>query len=808
MISSLLRLSQATVWLGLAASPAIGQCTNLWRPGEVVPGTDRDVLAAVAWDPDGAGPAGEQVVFGGAFQWVGAVAARRVVLCDPATNVCTPLGTGFDDGIVQALFVLPSGELIAGGSFTAAGGVPVAGVARWNGTAWAPIGAGVGAAVTDFVLLPNGDLVASTTQGVRRWSGGVWTAIGPAWFPGVATLATLPNGDLIAGGYFDDIGGVFYENLARWTGTAWVPFAGGAESTVDELLVLPNGEVVAGGQFTSIGSVASPYLARWNGSTWASMNCPVAAHVRTLLRRANGDLLVGGFGGTFGGAALWNGASWSAVVPGTSAPGEVRAVAELANGDLLFGGRFFSVGTTAARNLVRATATAWSPIATGAPTLGVVAMSLAPNGDLVASGNFFFPGLGLRQIARRSAGVWSPIGAVLTGNQFVQALPNGDIIAGYGGVLQRWDGSTWNTFGPAPPVSGIGGYNCVALAANGDVLVGGNFAMGGVGGLPASLARWDGSTWSRVGGFIGTVARLDEATDGTIVAVGSFLGASGAHELACFDGVQWSTWDLAAGQQAASAVLVLPDGSVVVSAAPVPFGGANSSHVQRWDGSTWTPLGGVFTGIATRLLRLPDGDLVASGGFTAVNGVPARGLARWDGVAWQPLAAGVDGTIAATLLLPNGDLAVGGNFTQAGGGPSAHFAELTTSCPAGRQSGGAGCAGHGLDAELAWIGATWRATATGLPPAAIAFAVTGAGSAAVPLGLVFGTALPGCTLHVQPDIVGLVLAAGGASTTAFAIPEAPALVGAVFHHQVVPLALDATLAVTATDAVRLVVGAF
>lgn len=44
-------------------------------------------------------------------------------------------------------------------------------------------------------------------------------------------------------------------------------------------------------------------------------------------------------------------------------------------------------------------------------------------------------------------------------------------------------------------------------------------------------------------------------------------------------------------------------------------------------------------------------------------------------------------------------------------------------------------------------------------------------------------------------------------TTSFAIPDAPALVGAAFRHQVVPLALDATLAVTATDAVALVVGA-
>jgi hypothetical protein len=36
----------------------------------------------------------------------------------------------------------------------------------------------------------------------------------------------------------------------------------------------------------------------------------------------------------------------------------------------------------------------------------------------------------------------------------------------------------------------------------------------------------------------------------------------------------------------------------------------------------------------------------------------------------------------------------------------------------------------------------------------------------------------------------------------------PALAGTVFHHQVVALALDPTLAVTATNAVTMTVGVF
>jgi hypothetical protein len=42
----------------------------------------------------------------------------------------------------------------------------------------------------------------------------------------------------------------------------------------------------------------------------------------------------------------------------------------------------------------------------------------------------------------------------------------------------------------------------------------------------------------------------------------------------------------------------------------------------------------------------------------------------------------------------------------------------------------------------------------------------------------------------------------------FVLPNAMALVGVVFHHQMVSLALDATLAVTATNALQLTLGAF
>ena len=64
----------------------------------------------------------------------------------------TPVGGPFDN---WAPFVeeLPNGDLVAAGFFLQAGGVRAERIARWNGTTWSPIGAGVGfASVADVVM--------------------------------------------------------------------------------------------------------------------------------------------------------------------------------------------------------------------------------------------------------------------------------------------------------------------------------------------------------------------------------------------------------------------------------------------------------------------------------------------------------------------------------------------------------------------------------------------------------------------------------------------------------------------------------
>ena len=88
-----------------------------------------------------------------------------------------PFGAGLDND-VYALAIY-NGELIAGGSFTTAGGTTVHHIARWNGSSWQPLGTGM-----DF------DVYALTVY----------------------------NGELIAGGGFTTAGGVDLVDFKRFQG--------------------------------------------------------------------------------------------------------------------------------------------------------------------------------------------------------------------------------------------------------------------------------------------------------------------------------------------------------------------------------------------------------------------------------------------------------------------------------------------------------------------------------------------------------------------------------------------------------------
>lgn len=200
-------------------------------------------------------------------------------------SIWSDLGTGVwsapnapDSAQVRALAVLPNGDLIAGGWFQTAGGVPARNIARWDGATWHPFGNGVEGHVFAILPLSNGDIVIGgmigqpgnpALYGVARWNGSVWSAMGDGIDGNsVDSLALLPNNDIIAVGDFLRSGTTPIKNIARWDGTRWLAVGTGVTrtpwSSASALHVLSNGDFLVGGDFSFAGGQISPFLARFN----------------------------------------------------------------------------------------------------------------------------------------------------------------------------------------------------------------------------------------------------------------------------------------------------------------------------------------------------------------------------------------------------------------------------------------------------------------------------------------------------------------------------------------------------------------
>ena len=267
------------------------------------------------------------------------------------------------------------------------------------------------------------------------------------------------------------------------------------------------------------------------------------------------------------------------------------------------------------------------------------------------------------------------------------------------------------------------------------------------------------------------------------------------------------------------ALATLPNGDLIAAGKFTAIGGSPVNHVARWNGASWSAIGGGTNAWANSLAVMPNGDLIIGGNFTAASGVAANRIARWDGSTWSALSSGIGGStgsVSTLAVLPSGELAVGGDFTTAGGLVSAFFARYVATCPASAATASTGCPSSGGSNSLTaltlpWTGAATELEGTGLPPLAVVGIVTGFAPTSLSLASVLPQGQPGCDLHVSPDLFDFVGSTNGTARAATAIPSSPALAGAVFYQQMIPFEIDLSLqlvAITATNAIELTIGVF
>ena len=692
-------------------SPALGDCSERWVQQDGIPGLSYSVTATAVYD-DGTGPAlyaGGGFAFGSSSRGIAKWKGVAPVPGQPDSN-WIPLGSGISDyGCVYALTVF-NGELIAGGPFTTVDGVSCSNIAKWDGLSWTPLGSGVRdggeGPIVNALAVFNGELIAGgffteaggmPCTGIAKWDGSNWAPLGGGvssglGWPGVYALAVV-NGELIAGGYFTNSGDAACSNIAKWNGTSWVPLGAGMDRSVQCLTIL-NGDLIAGGYFTTAGGVTCNGIARWNGSSWTPLSSGVGGvynayvHALTVF---NGELIAGGHFTTVGGVprkniARWDGLSWAPLGSAMDNSSSVYALTVF-NGKLIAGGDFTTADGAPGDYVAQ-----WNGLVWGTGVGGTVYAETVFNGELIAGGSFGTAGdVTCNSIAKWDGSSWVPLGGGVDGSGSIYALTvfDGELIAGGmftnigGGTCNRiakWDGSSW-----APLGSGMNSDVKALTVFNGELIAGGTFSTAG-GVTCNGIAKWDGSSWVPLGsGMYGPVYAL-AVLDGELIAGGSFWKAGGVicNNIAKWDGSSWAA--LGSGMNDGVDALTVFNGELIAGGTFGLAGGVPCSCIASWNPGTpgtWAPLGTGMGGAyppEVHAMTVFNGKLITGGYFTTAGGVVCRFIASWSPVtpgSWVPLGSGIGLSSFASvyaLTVFDGELIAGGNFYSAGGVASKNWA--------------------------------------------------------------------------------------------------------------------------------------
>ncbi|MCB9878137.1 MAG: hypothetical protein H6835_11100 [Planctomycetes bacterium] len=763
------------------------------RTWTALPGGMFDAVTAAGRDIN------DMLLAAGSYQ-VGGSTLHRVARWNGTS--WTVLGAGFD-APVRAV-TNDGNEIYVGGEFTQCGGQPMAALARWNGSAWTAVGGGVtrtaGVASVQTISAELGTLYVGgafdsagsvAAANVARWNGTTWQAMGAGLPADVTSVVRMWSGDVFAAGLATD-------GPMQWNGTTWqslpglyAPQSGAAGPWVTAMShgLSWNGEALfVAGDFDAGGWYAG--VASWDQFGWNPIGGPfefdgAAGPVPLafdLLGNASGNppavAVAGAFGDQTGvepgGVYVIDGYQDDAM--GAGVVGEVLASGSLPNGDLLIGGSFQQIAGRWIGGLARSDAagSAWaSTQGVGQPSVAEVrAIVPTRDGASLLVGAFPLAGTTWADIVRYDGSTWTTFGTSPgLSNSAVTALEHssGAIYLG-GNVLSRYAGGSWTQLSTVQ--SGyIGSVFALAELPDGDVVVGGDLMAVGSAVRPGAL-RWSGNSWQPLGAGL------------TSVVTGASPRVLGARVRD--DGVLF----------------------VVGTAGGVPF-------VSRFDGSNWQTLPAPATGAVRAIELLPDGDVVVGGEFGAIGGVAAASVARWDGAAWTAIGDGVrnlDGTpgvVSSLHFSRNGELQITGRFARHDGEVSLGFTRVRSLCAAATQSFGSGCSGSGGTNQLrsqnaAWLGGTMRSVATGMPNGGLVVDVLGLAPTFAPLPT------PGCALWVDPLALGVAVPVAGRVESALAIPGSLALLGQVLYEQAIGVELTggAITGLTGSNRLQQTIGVF
>ena len=313
------------------------------------------------------------------------------------------------------------------------------------------------------------------------------------------------------------------------------------------------------------------------------------------------------------GIAKWNGSAWSSVGGGFQhdALNHVVSALTVFNNELVAGGWVDSVGGMPINHVARWNGTSWSP-------MGTDCQINTPRGFAIHNGELYMCG--------------EASGAL------------------YPHCIEKWNGTNW------VPIENSNGTTEVSAIAsyNGELYAAGNFPTLD-GATVNGIARWNGTTWSDVGGSIPNIGVTDivkalAVFNGKLYAGGHFasVGSATVRDIAAWDGSAWAEVGGGVGGSTAAVQSLLTNGDMLfVGGTYWEVNGVDANRAAAWDGSAWTVFG-TDLGAGARTQAIYNGELYSLGEGAFNNQSYA---AKWTGDSFSTIEE--VNALATVLLAPN-----------------------------------------------------------------------------------------------------------------------------------------------------------
>ncbi len=222
-------------------------------------------------------PYKDELIVGGRFTTAGDAISLAVARWNGATwnemqsGVSAPHGLQPD---VRSLAAF-AGGVVVGGSFTRAQYLTVGSIALWNGQNWEAVGAGISGGVISAMTVASDELIVggsfSFAGGVparkiaRVRADGVWLPMADGLEGSVRALST--HDDVLVAAYsMTGADGASVGRVARWTGSQWqtlLPDLASETSTGAYVMLTFDSRLVVGGYFAEAGGRPATSLVEW-----------------------------------------------------------------------------------------------------------------------------------------------------------------------------------------------------------------------------------------------------------------------------------------------------------------------------------------------------------------------------------------------------------------------------------------------------------------------------------------------------------------------------------------------------------------